>query len=184
MEMPAPSIGSDAQAAMLITGALPRALTAVPASAPAGRLPGDRVVDNEAFFRTSQVADSLRDTAKLFLESKTEDPTVLAQMAKDYEVIRRMLDGLVDNSLAEDNERHVPPLGEHPTLPMVIYASSQLCRWIDAIQATPSYLISEQVKTANAHEVATKVTQVLSDAAAKSQAAGPAPAPKGTGQYL
>jgi hypothetical protein len=181
--MSAASIGTESQASMLITGALSRPLTSVPAAAPSTRLPGDRVIDAENFFRTSQVADSLRDTAKLLLEAKSEDPTVVAQMARDYEGIRALLGSLVEDTLAEGSERHVPVLGENPTLAMIVYAATQLCRWVDAIQATPSYLISEQVKTANAHEVASKVTQVLSDVA-KAAAAVPAPSPKGPGQYL
>lgn len=183
VDMPAASIATDAQAAMLITGALPRALASVP-TAPPSRLAGDRVLDAENFFRTSQVADSLRDTAKLLLEAKNDDPTVVAQMAKDYEGIRTLLGELIDESMAEASERHVPELGETPSLALVVYAASQLCRWIDAVQATPSYLIAEQVKTANAHEVANKVSQVLSEAAKSNGAPNGSAAPNRPGQYL
>lgn len=179
VEMHAIPFGEDAPANRALGDVL-----AAPGSGGPGRttkLPGNRVKDAEVFFRTSQVADSLRDSAKLFLRAKTADPTLLSQMIADYEGIRTSLGSIVDESLAEHTDRHCPVLGPDSSLEMVLYAATQLCRWIDAVQATPSFLVTEQVKAANAREVAAKVTQVLGD----SKPTQPGiPRAKGTGQYL
>lgn len=180
VEMHAIPFGEEAQASMLVSDVL----AAAPAYAPprAAKLPGDRVTDAEVFFRTSQVADSLRDSAKLFLRAKTVDPALLAQMIGDYETIRASLAGFVDDSLSEGTNRHCPSLNGDSSLEMVLYAATQLCRWIDAVQATPSYLVAEQVKLANAREVTAKVSAVLGE---PQVAQGPGfPRAKGTGQYL
>ncbi|MGH9001188.1 MAG: hypothetical protein ACRDY7_17555 [Acidimicrobiia bacterium] len=179
VDMQAIPFGEDAQAPLMVPGVLPHPALAA-ASANGAKLPGDRVLDAEAFFRTSQVADSLRDTAKLFLRSKTADDVTLSQMVADYESIRAQVGSLVDECLAEDTGRHCPTLAEGSSLEMILYASTQLCRWLDAILAAPSFLISERIKMANAHEVTTKVTQVLGDG---TNGAG-SPRPKNPGQYL
>jgi len=181
VEMHAIPFGEEAPAATLVSDALstPGFSTVARSS---GRMPGDRVTDAEVFFRTSQVADSLRDSAKLFLRTKNAEPAVLAQMIADYEAIRNLLGTFVDESLAEGTTRHCPVLSPDSSLEMVLYAATQLCRWIDAIQATPSYLVAEQVKVANAREVTAKVSAALGEA---QMGQGPGfPRPKGTGQYL
>lgn len=170
------------QPALHFSSPAARALGPVPTPT-TNRLTGDKVTDPEMFFRTSQVADSLRDTAKLFLESQVDDAAALAQMVADYEALRTSLGTIVDASLAEGTERHCPALGEDASLALLVYATAQLCRWIDAIQATPAFLIAEQVKTANAHEVASKVTAVLGETS-KAAAHPSAALGRNTGQYL
>jgi hypothetical protein len=178
VEMHAVPFGEDSPANLSVSDVLSAPAYNPPVAAT--RLPGDRVKDSEVFFRTSQVADSLRDSAKLFLRAKTVDPTLLAQMVADYESIRTSIGTFVDETLAEGTEKHCPSLGPDSSLEMVLYAATQLCRWIDAIQATPSFLISEQVKLANAREVTNKVSQALGETPA-----GPGlPRTKPTGQYL
>lgn len=179
VEMQAIPGSEEAQAAMLVSGVLATQKFAPPVTF---KLPGDRVLDSEVFFRTSQVADSLRDSAKLFLRAKTADSAVVAQMISDYEEIRTLVSSFVDESLAEGTARHCPTLGADASLEMVLYASTQLCRWIDAIQATPSFLVSEQVKLANAREVTSKVAQALGESQVTNGA--PVPGSRGPGQYL
>ena len=180
VEMHAIPFGEDAPANLSASDVLAApAFTPAVASGP-HRLPGDRVIDAEVFFRTSQVADSLRDSAKLFLRAKSADPTLVAQMVADYERIRTSITSFVDESLAGDTDRHCPALSADSSMEMVLYAATQLCRWIDAIQATPSFLVAEQVKLANAREVTAKVTQALGE----SQVTPTLPRSKSTGQYL
>ena len=180
VEMHAIPFGEDSPANLSVSDVLAAPTFSPPVSSGPHRLPGDRVKDPEVFFRTSQVADSLRDSAKLFLRAKTTDPTLVAQMVADYERIRTAITTFVDEALAEDTDRHCPALGAGSSLEMVLYAATQLCRWIDAIQATPSFLVAEQVKVANAREVTAKVSQALGE----SQVHPGLPRSKSTGQYL
>lgn len=145
---------------------------AVTAPATEGRDGADseeRLLDPEAFFRTSQMTDQLRDTAKLLLRRSEPTAETVKQMAEAYTTLRSRLVDEINADLVAQTMQLTPEIkAEDATADQVVFGTAQLARWLDSIEAGPSYLLSRKVNAANAVEVAAKVDEVLQgDKAAK-----------------
>lgn len=125
-----------------------------------GALVTKRVIDPEGFFRTSQLTDQLRDTVAL-LVSRTTPPAAVTEMARSYGVLRQRLATQLVPELAQETLTVTPDIAADPSAEMILFGAAQLARWIDAIQAGPSFLLSQQVQQANAGELIKKVNEAI-----------------------
>jgi hypothetical protein len=137
------------------------------------------VLDEASFFQTSQLVDALRDTAISFLEfPPTAGSPVLSEMVEHYNDLRERTLTLVTDAVAEQTNLFTTALDGDVDVHTVVFASTQLARWIDSVHVLPTYLLGQELQAASANEARTKLDS-LGESGPES-AAGPA----GTGNYL
>jgi hypothetical protein len=137
------------------------------------------VRDEATYFQTSQLVDSLRDTAIRFLEHPpATGSTVLAEMSGKYNSLRRRTMDLVGDEYAAATESATSDLPGDADVHSVVFAATQLAQWIDSIHVLPAYLLGQELQAASANEARTKLTS-MSDVTDESDIKG-----SGTGNYL
>lgn len=104
------------------------------------------IPDLDKFFFTSQLIDSIRDTAMFMLRRNVvPSDTALTSMRAQYEQLRSQFSKILPPEVAETAEHASPALTEHSDLTEILFACAQTAKWLDSLLAIKPFKIAHQV---------------------------------------
>lgn len=115
----------------------------------------ERIVDLERYFFTTTMADSLRDTARLLLTKSRASKATVVRMAEQVNTLVDELGKCLDRRYVEHAEVYKLRMEpEVASIDEVLFASTQLARWIDSMLMSQGWQLGQQQARMQMHEVA------------------------------
>lgn len=116
------------------------------------------IIDLEKLFLYSGLLDSIRDTSRLIYEKGTPTESNLATMVNQYSQLRLELAKVVHSDLTPEVLSWAPELDvDSASIDSLVFASTQLSRFLDLVHQSPSFLLAQVVQEANAKQIKDKL---------------------------
>lgn len=120
----------------------------------------EAVEDQDGFFRTSQLVDSLRDVTSV-LHRRQRESLVAAEtreaIVAEYERLRTTLQAVLAEPFASESGAETLSLSPEDPLDLIVFASAQLARYIDALQFLPGHRANQAITQASIKEMSSKL---------------------------
>lgn len=125
-------------------------------------------VSNQShLFRYSGLVDSLKESLSSLI-SKDLSNEFVSKLTHDYSLLRKKLYENYNEAGKSEIDTWCPELSEANTkIDMLYYSVSQLSKLTELIHQTNDFLLSQEVKVANAKEVASQIGISTGDAEKK-----------------
>ena len=116
------------------------------------------IVDLEKLFLYSGLLDSVRDTSRLIYEKGEPTSDNLKTMINHYSRLRDELTKVVHPDLTNEVLSWAPILSEESSsIDSLVFASTQLSRFLDLVHQAPSFMLAQVVQEANAKQIKDKL---------------------------
>jgi hypothetical protein len=116
------------------------------------------IIDLEKLFLYSGLLDSIRDTSRLIYEKGIPTESNLETMVTQYSQLRLELAKVVHPDLTSEVLSWAPELDPKlVSIDSLVFASTQLSRFLDLVHQSPSFLLAQVVQEANAKQIKDKL---------------------------